>query len=37
MTTITMNGSPIHTIGTLPAIGAPAPDFIVTKTERIIK
>lgn len=33
MTTITLNGSPIHTIGTLPAVGAPAPDFVVTKTD----
>jgi thiol peroxidase len=33
MTTITLNGSPIHTIGTLPAVGAPAPDFMVTKTD----
>jgi len=33
MAVITLNGSPIHTIGTLPAIGTTAPDFIVTKTD----
>lgn len=27
MTTITMGGNPIHTIGVLPAVGAIAPDF----------
>ena len=33
MTTITLNGLPIHTIGTLPAVGTQAPDFTVTKTD----
>lgn len=33
MTIITLNGSPVHTSGTLPAIGTQAPDFIVTKTD----
>ncbi|MBX3709175.1 MAG: thiol peroxidase [Gammaproteobacteria bacterium] len=33
MATITLNGSLIHTIGTLPAIGSQAPDFIVTKPD----
>lgn len=33
MSIITLNGSPIHTIGELPAIGIEAPDFIVTKTD----
>lgn len=33
MTIINLKGSPIHTIGALPAIGEKAPDFIVTKTD----
>jgi thiol peroxidase len=33
MAVITLNGSPLHTIGTLPAVGTAAPDFIVTKTD----
>jgi len=33
MAVITLNGSPLHTIGTLPPIGTSAPDFIVTKTD----
>jgi thiol peroxidase len=33
MTTITLNGSPLHTIGTLPPVGSNAPDFTVTKTD----
>src|SRR5580700_6245211 len=33
MTIITLNGSPVHTIGTLPAIGTHAPDFTLTKTD----
>jgi thiol peroxidase len=33
MTIITLNGSPVHTSGTLPPIGTQAPDFIVTKTD----
>lgn len=33
MTLITLNGSPLHTIGTLPAVGTLAPDFTVTKTD----
>jgi thioredoxin-dependent peroxiredoxin len=33
MAVITLNGSPLHTIGSLPAVGSQAPDFIVTKTD----
>jgi thiol peroxidase len=33
MSIITLNGSPLHTIGTLPAIGTQAPNFTVTKTD----
>lgn len=33
MTVITLNGSPIHTIGSLPPVGSIAPDFVVTKTD----
>lgn len=33
MAVITLNGSPMHTIGSLPAIGTAAPDFTVTKTD----
>lgn len=33
MTTITLKGSPVQTIGSLPAIGTQAPDFTVTKTD----
>jgi thioredoxin-dependent peroxiredoxin len=33
MTMITLNGSPVHTIGTLPAVGTQAPDFTLTKTD----
>lgn len=33
MTTITLKGAPLETIGTLPKVGAQAPDFIVTKTD----
>jgi thiol peroxidase len=33
MSTITLNGSAIHTVGNLPAIGTAAPDFIVTKPD----
>ena len=33
MTTITLKGNPIHTIGTLPAVGSTAPDFTLTKTD----
>ena len=33
MATITLKGSPLHTIGTLPAVGIQAPDFTVTKTD----
>lgn len=33
MSTITFQGSPVHTIGKLPAIGTQAPDFTVTKTD----
>lgn len=31
MATITFQGNPIHTVGTLPATGSPAPDFRLTK------
>jgi thiol peroxidase len=30
MAQITLHGNPIHTIGTLPAVGFPAPDFTLT-------
>lgn len=30
MATITLKGTPIHTVGTLPAIGSKAPDFLLT-------
>ena len=33
MTMITLNGSPIHTVGELPSIGSEAPDFTLTKTD----
>ena len=33
MTEITLKGSTINTIGTLPAVGTQAPDFTVTKTD----
>lgn len=33
MSVITFKGNPIHTIGTLPLLGTPAPDFILTKTD----
>lgn len=33
MSTINLNGMPIHTVGTLPPIGTQAPDFTVTKTD----
>lgn len=33
MSTITLKGTPIHTAGTLPAIGATAADFKLTKTD----
>ncbi len=33
MTAITLNGSPIRTMGTLPAIYSQAPDFTVTKMD----
>ena len=33
MATITFKGTPIHTSGELPAPGAPAPDFKLTKTD----
>lgn len=31
MATITLKGNPIHTSGTLPAVGTPAPDFTLTR------
>lgn len=33
MSIITVNGSPLHTVGSLPAVGSTAPDFTVTKTD----
>lgn len=33
MAKITLKGNPINTIGTLPAVGAKAPDFKLTKTD----
>jgi len=33
MTAITLNGAPLHTIGSLPPLNTPAPDFTVTKTD----
>ncbi|VVC77294.1 putative thiol peroxidase [Aquicella siphonis] len=33
MAVITLNGSPMHTIGSLPEIGSQAPDFILTKSD----
>lgn len=33
MTTITLKGNPIQTIGSLPAVGTEAPDFTLTKTD----
>src|SRR5262245_46371533 len=33
MAVITLNGSPMHTAGTLPETGIPAPDFTVTKVD----
>jgi len=33
MATITLKGNPITTVGTLPAVGAKAPDFTLVKTD----
>ena len=33
MTSITLNGSPMHIIGNLPTVGSQAPDFTVTRTD----
>jgi thiol peroxidase len=33
MAIITLNGSPLHTIGSLPDVGTQAPDFTVTKID----
>jgi thiol peroxidase len=33
MADITLKGNPIHTAGTLPAVGSKAPDFKLTKTD----
>lgn len=33
MTTITLKGRPIHTVGTLPMVGIAAPPFTLTKTD----
>lgn len=33
MATITFQGAPLHTVGSLPAIGSQAPDFTVTKLD----
>lgn len=33
MSSITLNGSPLKTVGSLPTLGSQAPDFTVTKTD----
>jgi len=33
MAEITLKKNPIHTCGALPSVGAPAPDFLLTKTD----
>ncbi|TVR40356.1 MAG: thiol peroxidase [Planctomycetota bacterium] len=33
MATITLKGSPVHTVGDLPALGSPAPDFTLTGSD----
>lgn len=33
MATITLKGNPIHTSGTLPPVGSPAPEFTLTKAD----
>jgi thiol peroxidase len=33
MAQITLKGNPIHTCGTLPAVGTKAPDFVLTRTD----
>ena len=33
MAHITLDGEPLHTVGELPAVGAPAPDFQLTRTD----
>jgi len=33
MAQITFKSQPIHTVGELPAVGKPAPDFVLTKTD----
>lgn len=33
MATVTLKGNPIHTLGTLPANGSKAPEFILTKND----
>ena len=33
MATIALKGNPIHTLGTLPSLGSPSPDFLLTKTD----
>lgn len=33
MSSITLNGNPLHILGTLPTVGSQAPDFTVTKTD----
>lgn len=33
MAQITLKGNPIHTVGDLPAVGTPAPDFKLTRTD----
>mgnify|MGYP001810408120 CR=1 FL=1 len=33
MATITLKGNPVSTIGELPAVGSPAPDFKLTRTD----
>ncbi|MFV0372938.1 thiol peroxidase [Microbacterium sp.] len=33
MTEITFRGTPVHTVGSLPAVGSAAPDFVITGTD----
>lgn len=33
MATVTLKGTPFHTAGDLPAVGSPAPDFVLTATD----
>lgn len=33
MATVTLGGNPVHTVGELPAVGSPAPDFTLVGTD----